>query len=131
MSLEIEASNAALASKVRLYRTLTFVFAAVGVFLAIVLVGQLTMGQTPGAAAPGPVSTADSETSADPATPQVDSADSMVVLRDPADAAAIAALRPAFPDREIVPVDCSALILQYGSLHCVTMQIPKGVLSTA
>lgn len=53
------------------------------------------------------------------------------VYDDPADAAAIAALRPAFPDREIVPIDCSALILQYGSLHCVTMQLPQGVLGAA
>ncbi|MBZ0071253.1 MAG: agmatine deiminase family protein [Gammaproteobacteria bacterium] len=50
------------------------------------------------------------------------------VYDDPADAAAIAALAPVFPDREIVPIDCSALILQYGSLHCVTMQLPQGVL---
>ncbi|WP_457743660.1 agmatine deiminase family protein [Sulfurimonas sp.] len=26
-----------------------------------------------------------------------------------------------FPDREIVPIDCSILIRQHGSLHCVTM----------
>lgn len=48
---------------------------------------------------------------------------------DPADTAALAALRTAFPEREIVAIDCSALILQYGSLHCVTMQLPRGVLS--
>lgn len=30
-----------------------------------------------------------------------------------------------FPDREIVPIDCSVLIRQHGSLHCVTMQYPK------
>lgn len=34
-------------------------------------------------------------------------------------------LRIAFPDHEIVPVDCRALIRQHGSLHCVTMQFPK------
>ncbi|MBD5271577.1 MAG: agmatine deiminase family protein [Bacteroides sp.] len=33
-------------------------------------------------------------------------------------------LRVAYPDREIVPVDCRALIRQHGSLHCVTMQLP-------
>lgn len=47
---------------------------------------------------------------------------------DPADAAALAALKPAFPNREIVPVMCRSLIFQYGSLHCVTMQLPKGVI---
>lgn len=50
------------------------------------------------------------------------------IYNDPADARASAALQEAFPDREIVPIDCSALILQYGSLHCVTMQLPQGVL---
>lgn len=32
-----------------------------------------------------------------------------------------------FPGREIVGVDCTALIKQHGSLHCVTMQYPEGV----
>lgn len=34
-------------------------------------------------------------------------------------------LRIAFPDHEIVTVDCRALIRQHGSLHCVSMQFPK------
>lgn len=34
-------------------------------------------------------------------------------------------LQKAFPSREIVGVDCSALIRQHGSLHCVTMQYPE------
>lgn len=42
----------------------------------------------------------------------------------PQDEAALAALRPCFPGRVVVPVDCRWLIRQYGSLHCVTMQIP-------
>ena len=37
-------------------------------------------------------------------------------------------LQIAFPDREIVGVDCRALIRQHGSLHCATMQLPAGVL---
>ena len=37
-------------------------------------------------------------------------------------------LQEAFPDREIIGVNCLPLILQHGSLHCVTMQFPKGVL---
>lgn len=44
---------------------------------------------------------------------------------DALDGEALARLRPAFPGREVVGVDCRALIHQYGSLHCVTMQIPK------
>ncbi len=34
-------------------------------------------------------------------------------------------LQEAFPDREIVGIDCRVLIRQHGSLHCVTMQYPK------
>ncbi|WP_148864887.1 agmatine deiminase family protein [Marinobacter fonticola] len=34
-----------------------------------------------------------------------------------------------FPDREIVPIDCRPLIHQHGSLHCVTMQLPTGVVN--
>lgn len=39
---------------------------------------------------------------------------------------AIKQLQKAFPSREIVGVNCSALIRQHGSLHCVTMQFPEG-----
>lgn len=48
---------------------------------------------------------------------------------DPADAQALAVIAEAFPEREVVAIDCRALIEQHGSLHCVTMQLPKGVLS--
>ncbi|MDE2196079.1 MAG: agmatine deiminase family protein, partial [Gammaproteobacteria bacterium] len=48
---------------------------------------------------------------------------------DPADAAALSALAGCFPDRQMVPVMCRPLIYQYGSLHCVTMQLPAGVVS--
>lgn len=41
------------------------------------------------------------------------------------DARAMAVLAEAFPDREIVGIDCRVLIRQHGSLHCVTMQFPK------
>jgi agmatine deiminase len=46
---------------------------------------------------------------------------------DPADGVALARLGECFPDREIVAVDCLPLIYQFGSLHCVTMQLPEGV----
>jgi agmatine deiminase len=49
--------------------------------------------------------------------------------RDRNDAAAISIVREAFPGRKIIGIDCLPLIQQHGSLHCVTMQIPKGVLS--
>lgn len=36
-------------------------------------------------------------------------------------------LRIAFPDHKVVPVECLTLIKQHGSLHCATMQLPKGI----
>lgn len=44
------------------------------------------------------------------------------------DAEALRRLAPAFPGRQVIGVDCRALINQYGSLHCVTMQLPAGVI---
>lgn len=37
-------------------------------------------------------------------------------------------LQKAFPTRKVIGVDCSAIIKQHGSLHCITMQYPKGFL---
>ncbi len=48
--------------------------------------------------------------------------------KDPADQAALAAVSRAYPDREIIGVDCRAVIRQHGSLHCISMQLPRGVL---
>lgn len=42
------------------------------------------------------------------------------------DKLALNQLKAAFPTREIFGIDCSALICQHGSLHCVTMQYPEG-----
>ncbi|MDR0836463.1 MAG: agmatine deiminase family protein [Tannerella sp.] len=36
-------------------------------------------------------------------------------------------LQKVFPDRKIIGIDCNALLKQHGSLHCITMQYPKGV----
>ena len=41
------------------------------------------------------------------------------------DAVALAQVQQAFPQHEIVGIDCQALIRQHGSLHCVTMQYPS------
>lgn len=49
------------------------------------------------------------------------------VYNDPHDAEAIEICRKAFKGRDIVPIDCSVLIRQHGSLHCVTMQFPEEV----
>ena len=53
----------------------------------------------------------------------------MPVYGDAADARAQAVLAEAFPDREIVPVPCRPLIWQNGSLHCISMQLPAGLLA--
>ena len=43
------------------------------------------------------------------------------------DSLALAQLKKAFPEREIVSINCSSLIKQHGSLHCITMQYPEGI----
>jgi len=40
---------------------------------------------------------------------------------------ALEIFRETFPKREIVGINCFALIKQHGSLHCVTMNFAKGV----
>ncbi|ASB49245.1 agmatine deiminase family protein [Alkalitalea saponilacus] len=40
------------------------------------------------------------------------------------DIEALSQLKKAFPDREIIGINCLPLIKQHGSLHCVTMQLP-------
>lgn len=45
------------------------------------------------------------------------------------DAQALEALQKCFPDRDLIAINCLPLIHQFGSLHCVTMQFPKGVLA--
>lgn len=45
------------------------------------------------------------------------------------DPIAIAQTQAAFPQHDIIPIDCRALIAQNGSLHCVTMQIPHEVVT--
>jgi agmatine/peptidylarginine deiminase len=53
----------------------------------------------------------------------------MPAYGDEADARARAVLADAFPDREIIAVPCRPLIWQNGSLHCITMQLPRGLVS--
>lgn len=42
------------------------------------------------------------------------------------DAIAKKQLQKAFPNREVIGIDCRTLIKQHGSLHCITMQYPIG-----
>ncbi|WP_242667227.1 agmatine deiminase family protein [Parendozoicomonas haliclonae] len=52
----------------------------------------------------------------------------MPVYREPEDEEALSVMAQAYPGYRIVPVDCRILPMQAGSLHCITMQIPKGML---
>ncbi len=45
------------------------------------------------------------------------------------DRTALDCIAEAFPGREIIGIDCLPLLDQHGSLHCVTMQLPQGVLA--
>lgn len=47
---------------------------------------------------------------------------------DPADDRARAVLAAAHPGREIVMIDCRPIIRGFGSLHCLTMQLPEGTM---
>jgi agmatine deiminase len=48
---------------------------------------------------------------------------------DPRDKDALAVIGSVFPDREIIGINCRPAVMQHGSLHCLTMQLPKGTLS--
>ena len=49
------------------------------------------------------------------------------IYNDSHDREAIEICTKAFHGRDIIPIDCSILIRQHGSLHCVTMQFPEDV----
>lgn len=48
----------------------------------------------------------------------------------PQDAEALEIFKSLFPHREIIGIACRPLILQHGSLHCVTMQYPVGAIGS-
>lgn len=45
------------------------------------------------------------------------------------DELAMRSIRIAYPEHKVTGVDCRTLLRQHGSLHCATMQIPKGILN--
>lgn len=53
------------------------------------------------------------------------------VYNKPEDEFAIKQFKSCFNTREVVPINCEALIRQGGSLHCLTMQLPEGFLNLA
>ncbi len=48
----------------------------------------------------------------------------------PKDGVARERLQEVFPDREVIVIDCRALLSGHGALHCITMQYPEGFLRT-
>jgi agmatine/peptidylarginine deiminase len=55
----------------------------------------------------------------------------MPVYGDAADQDAISAMAAVSGNRSVVPINCRIPIEEFGSLHCLTMQLPKGALSHA
>jgi agmatine deiminase len=55
----------------------------------------------------------------------------MPTYGSPKDELAAKQLKKAFPDREIVSINCLPLIRQHGSLHCLTMQFPEGFVASS
>lgn len=54
----------------------------------------------------------------------------MPTYRQPVnDHLAMQTIRIPFPKHKVVGIDCTTLLFQHGSLHCATMQLPKGILS--
>lgn len=58
----------------------------------------------------------------------VDGAVLVPAYADPADAEAADVIALAHPGRDVIAIPCRPLIWQNGSLHCMTMQLPRGVL---
>jgi agmatine deiminase len=46
------------------------------------------------------------------------------VFNSPTDRPTLDLLRPFFPDRKMVGIDCSALVGGLGAIHCITQQMP-------
>lgn len=46
--------------------------------------------------------------------------------QDDSDALAISQIGMAFPDYQVIGINCLPLIEQHGSLHCISMQLPQG-----
>jgi agmatine deiminase len=49
--------------------------------------------------------------------------------QDPADNQALAILTKCFPNRRVMGIDSLTFIENFGSIHCLTMQLPRGILS--
>lgn len=52
------------------------------------------------------------------------------VYGQPEDSEALAVIEKAYPDFVVEPIDCRVLVRQYGSLHCISMQVPVNTLKS-
>ena len=52
----------------------------------------------------------------------------MPIYQQAEDQQAIEVMTQAFPNHRIITIDCLPLVQQFGSLHCITMQIPEHTL---
>lgn len=50
------------------------------------------------------------------------------IYQQPEDKLAMQVMQNAYPEFTIVPINCLPLVQQFGSLHCISMQIPCGIL---
>ena len=53
------------------------------------------------------------------------------IYKQDEDAIAIDVMQSAYPNHVIEPIDCSVLVKQYGSLHCISMQVPTNTLQAS
>ncbi len=47
------------------------------------------------------------------------------VFGHPNDGVALARIRQAFPDREVIGIDCTAMVEGFGAIHCISQQQPS------
>lgn len=52
------------------------------------------------------------------------------IYRQPEDELALTIIGEAYPDYQIIPIDSLPLVQQFGSVHCLSMQVPVGTLKT-
>lgn len=52
------------------------------------------------------------------------------IYQTPEDNDAMNVLANAFPEFQVIPVDCRTLVQQFGSLHCISMQVPTNTLKS-
>jgi agmatine/peptidylarginine deiminase len=52
------------------------------------------------------------------------------VYQQSEDELALEVIQSAFPNHRIVPINCAPLVQQFGSLHCITMQVPINTITS-